>query len=77
MSVTNFDLSLLENKQLRASLVPGFHKVMKKVAELSRQNLIRNSDEFMCKGEKVDSDKEFVWIDDSIKQAATKSQLNY
>ena len=77
MSVTSFDPSLLENKQLRASFVPGFHKVMKKVAELSKQNLIRNSDAFMSKGGKVDSDKEFVWIDDSIKQAATKFQLNY
>ena len=77
MSVTSFAPSLLENKQLRASLVPVFYKVMKKVAELSNQNLIRNSDAFMSKGRKFESDKEFLWIDDSIKQAATKFQLNY
>ena len=77
MSLTTFDPSLLENKQLRASLVPGLYKVMKKVAELSNQNLIRNSDVFMSKGGKVDPEKEFVWIDDSIKQAASKFQLNY
>ena len=77
MSVTSFDPSLLESKQFRASLVPGFYKVMKKVAELSNQNLVRNSDAFMSKGGKVDSEKEFVWIDDSIKQATAKFQLNY
>ena len=77
MSVTSLDPSLLESKQFRPSLVPGFYKVMKKVAELSNQNLVRNSDVFMSKGRKVDSEKEFVWIDDSIKQATAKFQLNY
>ena len=76
MSVTSLDPSLLESKQFRASLVPGFYKVMKKVAELSNQNLVRNSDAFMSKGGKVDSEKEFVWIDDSIKQATAEFQLN-
>ena len=50
---------------------------MKKIAELSNQNIIRNSDSFISKGGKVDADKEFVWIDDSIKQATSKFQLNY
>ena len=77
MFVTSFDPSLLENKQLRSSIVPGIYKVMKKVAELSNQNIIRNSDSFISKGGKVDADKEFVWIDDSIKQATSKFQLNY
>ena len=77
MSVTSFDLSLLENKQLRSTLVPGFYKVMKKVAELSNQSLVRNSDSIISKGGKVDAQKEFVWIDDSIKQTASKFQLNY
>ena len=77
MFVTSFDPSLLENKQLRSSIVPGIYKVMKKIAELSNQNIIRNSDSFISKGGKVDADKEFVWIDDSIKQATSKFQLNY
>ena len=77
MYVTSFDQSLLENKTLRASLVPGFYKVMKKVAELSNQTLVRNSDAFMSKGGKVDTDKKFVWSDNSIKQATSKFQLNY
>ena len=77
MSVTSLDPSLLESKKFRGSLVPGFYKVMKKVAGLSNQNLVRNSDAFMSKGGKVDSEKEFVWIYDSIKQATAKFQLNY
>ena len=77
MPVTSLDPSLLESKKFRASLVPGFDKVMKKAAELSNQNLVRSSDAFMYKGGKVDREKEFVWIDDSIKQATAKFQLNY
>ena len=77
MSVTSFDPSLLESKQFRASLVPGFYKVMMTVAELSNQNLVRNSYAFMSKGGKVHSEKEFVWTDNSIKQATAKFQLNY
>ena len=77
MSVTSLDPSLLESKQFRASLVPGFYKVMKKVAEPSNQNLVRKSDPFMSKGGKLDSEKEFIWIDDSIKQATGEFQLNY
>ena len=50
---------------------------MKKIAQLSNQNLIRNSDAFISNGGKVDTEKEFVWIDDSIKQATAKFQLNY
>ena len=50
VSVTSFDHSLLENKQLRSTLVPGFYKVMKKMAELSNQSLVHNSDSFISKG---------------------------
>ena len=72
MCLTALDPSLLEKKERRASLVPGFYKVMKKIAQMSNQNLIRNSDAFMSKERKVDIEKEFVWIDDSIKQTAAK-----
>ena len=72
MSLTTLDPSLLEKKERRASLVPGFYKVMKKIAQMSNQNLIRNSDAFMSKERKVDTEKKFVWIDDSIKQTAAK-----
>ena len=56
--MTSFDHSLLENKQLRSTLVPGFYKVMKKMAELSNQSLVHNSDSFISKGGgKVDAQK--------------------
>ena len=57
--------------------MPGYYKTMKKIAELSNQNLIRNSDAFISNGGKVDTEKEFVWIDDSFKQGSNKFQLSY
>ena len=36
---------------------------MKKIADLSNQNLVRNSDAYISNGGKVDSEKEFVWTD--------------
>ena len=77
MSLTSFDPRLLENNRARESLVPGFYDVMKKITELSNQNLVRNSDAFTSNGGKVDSEREFVLIDDSIKKGASKFQLNY
>ena len=68
MSVTTFDPSLLENNHARESLKPGLYKVMKKIAELSNQNLVRNSDAFISNGGKVDSEREFVSIDDSFRK---------
>ena len=76
-SVTTFDPSLLENNHARESLKPGLYKVMKKIADLSNQNLVRNSDAFISNKGKVDSKREFVWIDDSFKKGASKFQLNY
>ena len=77
MSVTTFDPSLLENNHARESLKPGLYKVMKKIADLSNQNLVYNLDAFISNGGKVDSEREFVWIDDSFKKGASKFQLNY
>ena len=57
--------------------MPGYYKIMKKIAELSNQNLIRNSGTFISNGGKVDTEKEFVWIDDSFKQGSNKFQLSY
>ena len=76
-SVTTFDPSLLENNHARESLKPGLYKVMKKIADLSNQNLVYNLDAFISNGGKVDSEREFVWIDDSFKKGASKFQLNY
>ena len=77
MSVTTFDRSLLESNHARESLKPGLYKVIKKIADLSNQNLVRNSDVFISNGLKVYDAREFVWIDDSFKKGASKFQLNY
>ena len=50
---------------------------MKKIAEVSNQNLVRNSDAFISSGGKVDPDKEFCWIDDSYRLSKEKFQLTY
>ena len=34
--------SLLDNKELRKGLIGGYYKMMKNVAEISNQNLVRN-----------------------------------
>ena len=61
--------ALLDNKALRKHVVPAYYKFMKKVAEVSNQNLIRNSDAYLAKGGKIDPDNEFQSIDNSYRQA--------
>ena len=50
---------------------------MKKMAEVSNQNLIRNSDTYLARGRKTDPDNPFQWIDDSYKQGQQRFQLGY
>ena len=50
---------------------------MKKITEVSNQNLVRNSDAFISSGGKFDPDNEFYWIDDSYKLSKEKFQLTY
>ena len=50
---------------------------MKKIAEVSNQNLVRNSDAFISSGVKTDPEKEFSWIDNSYKFCKEKFQLTY
>ena len=76
-SLTSINPAILDVKVQRDSVVPGYYKIMKKIAELSNQNLIRNSDAFISSGGKIDTEKEFVWIDDSFKKGSDKFQLNY
>ena len=59
---------LLGNKALRKDDAPAYYKVMKKIAEFSNQNLIRNSDAYLAKGGHIDPDNEFQWIDNSYKK---------
>ena len=60
--------SLLNKKDLRKDVIEGYYKMMKKVAEISNQNLVRNSDAYISNGRKIDPDNGFSWIDDSYKQ---------
>ena len=69
--------ALLDNKELRKGVIGGYYKMMKKVAEISNQNLVRNSDAYISNGGKIDPDNEFSWIDDSYKQGKDRFQLGY
>ena len=69
--------AILNNKYEREKYVNGYYKVMKKVAEISNQNIIRNFDAFISSGGKTDPDNEFVWIDDSFNLGSYKFQLTY
>ena len=68
---------ILDLSDKREKHVAGYYKIMKKVAEISNQNLIRNSDAYLSSGGKTDPDNEFVWIDDSFKMSSEKFQLAY
>ena len=45
---------------------------MKKTAEISNQNLVRNSDAYISSGGKVNPGNEFCWIADSHKEVKEK-----
>ena len=74
--LTNINPALLESNQ-RERILPGYYKIMKKIAEISNQNLIRNSHAFLSDGGKTDPDTEFLWIDDSLKTIVNQFQLTY
>ena len=71
------NLALLDDKNSRVKIVAGYLKLMKKIAEISNQNLVRNSDAYISSGGKIDSENEFCWIDDSYKLTKEKFQLTY
>ena len=62
---------------LEIEVTGGYYKIMKKVADVSNQSLVRNSDAFISRGGKIDPDNEFCWIDDSYKTSNEKFQLTY
>ena len=69
--------ALLGNKELRRDVTGGYYKMMKKIAEISNQNLVRNSDAYLSSSGKDDPDNEFSWVDDSYKKGKDKFQLGY
>ena len=56
--------ALLNHKELRKDVLGGYYKMMKKVAEISIQSLVSNSDACISNG-KIDQDNKFSWIDES------------
>ena len=50
--------ALLDYKELRKDVVGGYCKMMKKVAEVSNQNLVRNFDAYISNGGKIDPHKQ-------------------
>ena len=51
------DPTWLDNKNLRNEIRGGYYKIMRKIAEVSDQNLVRNSDAYISSGGKVDPGK--------------------
>ena len=50
---------------------------MKEAAGVSNHNLVRNSNGYMSKGDKVDSTVEFSWTGNSYEEAQQQFQLGY
>ena len=65
----------MDNNDSRKYLTKLFYKHMKRVAEISNHNLIRNSDGYMASSGKIDPDNDFSWIDNSYKEG--KELLSY
>ena len=55
---TEINPALLNNKSVRGDIVEGYYKVMKKIAEVSNQNLVRNSDAYITGGGKIDPEND-------------------
>ena len=69
--------SLLNNKDLRVEVTGAYYKLMKKIADILNQNLVRNSDTYISTGWKIDPDNEFSRIDDSYHLNKEKFQVSY
>ena len=54
--------ALLDHKELRKEVTDGYYKMMKKIAEVSNQNLVRNSDTYISNGEKIDQMTSFLGL---------------
>ena len=70
----DFNPSDLETEK-RGEIVDLFYAYMKKVAETSNNNLIRNATSFMAKGGQIDTT--FYWVDDSLENSKKKFQMSY
>ena len=65
------------NSNNRSEVTDAYYKIMRKIVEVSNQNLVRSSDAFISNGGKVDPDRKISWIDDFYKLNIEKFQLTY
>ena len=72
---TEINPTLLNNKSVRDKIAEGYYKVMTKIAEVSNQNIVRNSDAYITGGGKIDSENEFSWINNSYKESKQKIDI--
>ena len=61
----------------RDDVLPLMYLYMKKIAETSNDNLIRNSNAFLASGGKVDPTSKFEWVDSSMEETQDKFQMCY
>ena len=61
----------------RASVTPLFYAYMKKIAETSNNNLVRNSNAFLASNGKIDPTFKFEWVDSSLEETKEKFQMSY
>ena len=73
----NFTPVLLDNKDLRKNVTSLFYKYIKRAAEISNHNIVRNSDAYMASGGQIDPDNKFSWFNNSYKEGKEKFQLVY
>ena len=72
----DFNPMLLETPS-RDSVTKLFYAYMKKVAETSNNNLVRNSSAFLASGGKADPTSNFEWVDSSLEETKEKFQMSY
>ena len=72
----NFDPSQLDSPS-RDSILPLFYSYMKKIAETSNNNLVRNSNAFRASGGKLDPTYKFEWVDSSMDDVNDKFEMSY
>ena len=73
----DFDPAMLEMDGLRQEVTSLFYKYMKKVAETSNHNLVRNLNAYLANGGKSDPDTDFAWINSSHTETREKFQMSY
>ena len=57
--IKEINRALLDDQNARENIISGYYKLMKKIAEVSNQNLVRNSDAYLSGGDKTDPDNDF------------------